>query len=151
MCMKDKHIYYNHSCHTMREYYIYACSHSSQNHITCSQAPTWRCLATCSRSCRVRFSSCVASRTSPPLLACSWHRRTPPNMTTFVRNKLTNVGYCLSDASTVHPFLSPPILRFFELIPTVVVTSARPEVLTSIVSTQEWAYRLLGALHAWYM
>jgi hypothetical protein len=69
-------------------------------------------------------------------------------MTTFVSDKLTNVGYCLSDACIVHPFYSPPSYRFFELPPASVVTSARLEVLISIVSTRDWAFRLLAALHA---
>jgi len=71
-----------------------------------------------------------------------------PNMTTFVGDKLTNVSYCLSDDSFVHPLPSPPSYRFFEQPLVVAVTSASPEVVTSIVSTQDWVFRLLGALHA---
>jgi len=52
---------------------------SSQNHIiTCLhdklRAPTRGYPATCSRSCRDHFSSCVTSRTCPPSLARSRHR-----------------------------------------------------------------------------
>jgi len=75
-CMKHKQIYYIHSCHTSINY-IHACSHCSQNYIKCSQAPSRRCPAICSRSCRDQFSSCVASYTSPSL-APPWHRRTFP-------------------------------------------------------------------------
>ena len=58
-------------------------------------------------------------------------------MTSYVRDKHTNVGYYLSDASIVHPFLSHPSLKFFELPLAMVVMSARPEVLPRIVSTQD--------------
>jgi hypothetical protein len=58
-------------------------------------------------------------------------------MTTFVVNKLTNVRYYLSDVSTVHLFLLPPLQGFLELPPAVVVTPASLEVLTSIVYTQD--------------
>ena len=52
---------------------------------TSSQAPTRRCLVTCSHSCRGWFSSCVASRTSPLSLARSRHRRTFPQHVIAIR------------------------------------------------------------------
>ena len=80
----SEYINYIHACHTLSSYILHSYSHnSSQNHIICPhddklRATTLRGPATCTRSCRDRFSNCVASRTCPPLLAHSQHRRIFP-------------------------------------------------------------------------
>jgi hypothetical protein len=58
-------------------------------------------------------------------------------MSTFVRDKLTNVGYCVSDGVMVNPFILPPTLGFLKLPLALAESPTSPEVLTSIVSTQE--------------
>jgi hypothetical protein len=56
-------------------------------------------------------------------------------MTTFISDKLTDVGYCSSDGPMGDPFLSPPIHGFLQLPPAFAESPASPEVLTSIIST----------------
>jgi hypothetical protein len=58
-------------------------------------------------------------------------------MTTFVHDKLTNVAYCPSDGLMVNLFPLPPPLGFLQLSPALAESLASPEVLTSIVSTQD--------------
>jgi hypothetical protein len=133
--MNDKDIYYIHiyvailmfhhsSCHALSSSH-YINFTKLTNHITCShdklRAATRRCRATCSRPCRERL---VVEESSP-------------NMTTFVRDKLTNVTYCSSDGLMVNLFPLPPPLGFLQLPPALVESPTSPEVLTSIVSTQD--------------
>ena len=79
MSIDPMHMSISHS-----KFLLHSYSHSSsRNHIICPhddkvRATTLRGPATCSRSCRDRFSNCVASRTCPPLLAHSRHRRIFP-------------------------------------------------------------------------
>ena len=81
--MKGKHIYYIHSCvdplsmHVTRKFHIpFIYIHIvHKNH---KLTKITRCLVTCSRSCQGRFSSCVASRTSPSSLARSRYKKTFP-------------------------------------------------------------------------
>jgi hypothetical protein len=50
-------------------------------------------------------------------------------MTTFVNDKLTNVGYYVCDGPMVDLVPSPPFLGFLQLLPTFTESPASPKVL----------------------